>query len=65
LLYKDKVYKLFTLLSIYQEVSGKHEAIFHSLNEKDLRAEGKYNSFMQMDEGKEYKLDDSRATFRY
>jgi hypothetical protein len=68
-LYIDKTCKLFTLLYIYQDVNGQHEAICHSLNEKDLRNEGKYNSFMQtinaMNEGKEFKLDDSRATFRY
>ncbi|GBC09011.1 hypothetical protein RclHR1_08540010 [Rhizophagus clarus] len=64
----DKTCKIFTLLNIYQDANGQHEAICHSLNEKDLRDEGKYNSFMQtinaMSESKEYKLDDSRATFR-
>ncbi|GET51745.1 uncharacterized protein OCT59_025120 [Rhizophagus irregularis] len=64
----DKTYKLFTLLNIYQDVNGQHEAICHSISEKDLRSEGKYNSFMQtinaMSESKEYKVDDSRATFR-
>jgi len=61
----DKVYKLFTILNIYQEANGKHEAIFHLLKENDLHAENKYNTSMQMmDEVKEYKLDDSRASFR-
>ncbi|CAI2185209.1 6604_t:CDS:2, partial [Funneliformis geosporum] len=56
-----KQYKIYTLLNIYQDVNGRHEAICHSLSEKYLQAKG----FNTVDDNVcNLELDDNRATFR-
>ncbi|CAG8707559.1 6872_t:CDS:2, partial [Funneliformis caledonium] len=56
-----KQYKIYTLLNIYQDVNGKHEAICHSLSEKYLQAKG----LNTVDDNVcNLELDDNRATFR-